>query len=186
MTNTLRRCVLALIWELFFWRKSGFSLAGISTSRVFKPQAFVIASVYASFPIFIFIFIKESARDSDAAAVRHMNNRLYRASRALTRIPRWMAGNPGCGSLTRSPLSRAWLRRGVIKALRLPVKRTSNYLFIYTIKACSAHLHAGVSVLIRCMNSRDALPISLRAMRRSHARARLLSRIVRQMLAPPG
>jgi hypothetical protein len=36
------------------------------------------------------------------------------------------------------------------------------------------------------MNSRDALPISLRAMRRSHARARLLSRIVRQMLAPPG
>jgi len=82
-----------------------------------------------------------------------------------------MAGNPGCGSLTRSPLSRARLRCGVIKALRLPVKRTSNYLFIYTIKACSAHLHAGVSVLIRYMNSRDALPISFCAMRRSHARA---------------
>lgn len=56
----------------------------------------------------------------------------------------------------------------VIKALHLPAKRTSNYLFIYAIKAYSCR--AEVSILIHYTNSRDA-SVTAVTTRGSHARA---------------
>lgn len=70
---------------------------------------------------------------------------------------RGTAENPEQGFLTKSswlPANFVGNAAGIIKALRRPAKRISNYLFIYAIKAHSCR--AEVSILIHYTNSRNA------------------------------
>lgn len=82
-----------------------------------------------------------------------------------------MVENPEQGFLTKLswlPANFVGNAVSIIKALRLPAKRTSNYLFIYTIKAYSCR--AEVSILIHYTNSCDA-SVTAVTTRGSHARA---------------
>jgi len=82
-----------------------------------------------------------------------------------------MVENPEQGFLTKLswlPAKFVGNAASIIKALRLPVKCTSNYLFIYAIKAYSSRVE--VSILIHYTNSRDA-SVTAVTTRGSHARA---------------